>query len=408
MSVVLVLVVLFVFLSTAGWIATYSSVSNSSSKTCDPLACAHKSSVLAFNMVKEQLENYFQMLPEFSFLQSSVGDHPGSTVYSRVNTACTQIYAAVGGSWRTGSGCYVALGADETVMFMTAAHCVMEVNPETGGVERATSIFVQNPALNTWVVLTDFIYDGVADIAFLSCANLVDTSTINPLTLAEEMPDRGSQCFVIGNPAGMDEDSMSFGIVRDTHFCEFQGVQKTDSVFVSCPAIGGNSGGPVLDKHGNVVGVYTFGLSDHEGFGGGSNVEVIKSVWTSQCHKRFLGIDWHVPAPYELAPFYSANVQIPAKGVIIEHVHPESPFAGSLMPGQLLLGFEHQSNTITFGNLDHQRTPGLMFYLPQHSTVVLKWKDIIEKDKSGAFSLSVNFSDLDASLDNPLSKLQMV
>lgn len=336
----------------------------------------------------------------------SVEKRAGTMVYSKVSKACSQLYASVGGLWRSGSGCYIRVGVGEAerTAFLTAAHCVMEVNRESGVVQLAEKIFVQNPHHNTWVVLSEFDYDGVADVAFVYCPEIVFDGTVEALRLASGEPHRGSECYVVGNPAGVDEDSMSLGVVRDCNFCEFRGAHKTNAIFVSCPAIGGNSGGPILNGAGEVLGVYTFGLGEHESFGGGSNAEVIRQIWAESFNKRFLGLDWHVASPFEMMALYQDVQEFPSQGVLVDQVHVDSPFRDVLSVGSLLMGVSYSGGDVEFGNSDHQRTPGVMFYLPVGTEVCVHFVDAVGNDNEIAVSLESSYSDMSAVIDEPLSK----
>ena len=77
----------------------------------------------------------------------------------------------------------------------------------------------------------------------------------------------GSSCMVIGFAKGFDSNSCSTGVIRDNKFVFDQGVE---TMFVSTPGVGGNSGGPILDKNGDILGIFTFGFTNEETLGGGT------------------------------------------------------------------------------------------------------------------------------------------
>lgn len=77
-----------------------------------------------------------------------------------------------------------------------------------------------------------------------------------PLTLATNTPDVGSQAFVIGAPKGLDF-TISDGIISQ--------VRQSNGVNLyqfTCPASPGNSGGPVFNANGEVIGVVSFQFSE--------------------------------------------------------------------------------------------------------------------------------------------------
>ena len=81
----------------------------------------------------------------------------------------------------------------------------------------------------------------------------------------------GTTCMVVGNARGYDVGSCSTGVVRDNAFVFPQGVE---TMFVAAPAVGGNSGGPIVDVSGNVIGSLTFGFA---------NEETLGEAWPSSC-----------------------------------------------------------------------------------------------------------------------------
>ena len=72
--------------------------------------------------------------------------------------------------------------------------------------------------------------------------------------------------MIVGNARGYDVGSCSTGVIRDNAFVFPQGVE---TMFVAAPAVGGNSGGPIVDVSGNVIGSLTFGFANEETLGGG-------------------------------------------------------------------------------------------------------------------------------------------
>ena len=76
-----------------------------------------------------------------------------------------------------------------------------------------------------------------------------------PLALSKRLPEVGEEIAAIGNPKGL-EGTLSKGIVS--------GLRKDDDDVVyqiTAPISPGSSGGPILDEHGDVLGVSTFYVS---------------------------------------------------------------------------------------------------------------------------------------------------
>ncbi|RQG91668.1 PDZ domain-containing protein [Natrarchaeobius halalkaliphilus] len=108
--------------------------------------------------------------------------------------------------------------------------------------------------------------DPFSDLAVLEADHVPSSAT--PLSVAEYSPSVGQQVLAIGNPYGL-EGSMSSGIVSGVERTvdapgrtfSFPNVVQTDAAVNP-----GNSGGPLVDLDGNVVGVINAGGGDNIGF----------------------------------------------------------------------------------------------------------------------------------------------
>ncbi|THE66150.1 PDZ domain-containing protein [Salinadaptatus halalkaliphilus] len=108
--------------------------------------------------------------------------------------------------------------------------------------------------------------DRLSDLAVLEVEHVPDGAT--PLTLADQRPVVGQQVLAIGNPLGL-EGSMSSGIVSGVdrtiqapgRSFSFPNVVQTDAAVNP-----GNSGGPLVDLEGNVIGVVHAGGANNIGF----------------------------------------------------------------------------------------------------------------------------------------------
>ena len=85
----------------------------------------------------------------------------------------------------------------------------------------------------------------------------VDAIRSIPLVIDDDKPVIGTDVVVIGAPKGLDF-SLSRGIVSQIR-------ENGDFIQVDAPVNPGNSGGPLLDKNGCVIGLITFKKEDSEG-----------------------------------------------------------------------------------------------------------------------------------------------
>jgi S1-C subfamily serine protease len=332
---------------------------------------------------------------------------PAAGVLRAVQGACSQIWFRLGGVTYIGSGWfyYDQLEDLKSGFFVTAAHCV--VSTDAGTVETMSSAFIQDPTTGAWaaVDVRGVVYDGAADIALIRTG--IEVSLTTALRLAATEPAAGDTCYVVGNPGGLDDDSVSVGCVRDAHYTEPSGHQPTDSILVTCPGMGGNSGGPIVDSRGDVIGIYTFGLGS-EALGGGSNVATIRrslAVLRTMRHyrqKRYLGLGWHVPGPYTIAAYYEPGARF-RPCVRVRHIAADSPFAGTLAVGDLLESARLPSGEfVEFGNTNGQRTPGVLMSYDAPVEVDFTYVRPSRERVTSTVSLDRSYDDVPAASDAPL------
>jgi len=291
--------------------------------------------------------------------------------------------------------------------FITAAHCVIDI---TGGVyNKVTELYLQNPINNKWTSIdVNKIYvDGVADVALI-ITNINFTNNPNfCLKISNDTVNDGDMCYIAGNTGGLDEDSISVGYVRDANYCDHDGYWITNSIYTSCPADSGNSGGPIIDINGNVIGIFCFGNKyEYACFGGGPNKEVLKLTLPKLKNglnnklKLYLGLEWFIPSPFLLLFFYNNKKEFNTLGVYINTVSPLSPFLNILSVGDLLLSCKIGNITIEFGNKENQRTPGVLLYYPLNTLISISYIKTTIIINSNVI-LNKNYSNVNNLLDYP-------
>ena len=348
-------------------------------------------------------------------------------IYGTIKNGCSTVSFSIGGSIYTCSGSFVTFDSSDLQygFFMTAAHCVMQVSGTS--VLTTTELYVTNPMTGdfTKVDVTQIYYDGVADVALIRTGIDFSSNSSYPLQLSSVTPQTGDICFLCGNPGGLDNVSLSQGFIRDARFYENGGYQVPESLYIDTPGIGGNSGSPILNKNGKIIGIFTFGSSTtgRETFGGGSNLSVLNSTLpvlkaqaiSGSSNKRntskyYMGLDYWTQsnAPFTWKTYYGGASTFPNQGVRIYTVTSSiSPFDGVLGYLDILLSATIDGTEYKFGELNDQYPPGIMLYKPTSPSITIKYLDYSDSytEKTASISL-VTYASLGPSysyLDSPLS-----
>lgn len=97
--------------------------------------------------------------------------------------------------------------------------------------------------------------DAVRDVALIK----LEGARFRPLPLASEPPKQGVEIYVIGSPLHEDFSfTVTKGIVSGVRT-----IEKLDYIQGDVTVLPGHSGGPLLDAHGNVIGVAVNGVAIH-------------------------------------------------------------------------------------------------------------------------------------------------
>lgn len=291
---------------------------------------------------------------------------------SNIENACSSIYTKNGNSIFVGSGCFFTMGDDLFKgYFLTAAHCVLKADIYT----KMDELYVTNPINNTWhqIDQNSIYLDGVADIALIQ-TNINFTSHSHfCLQLSTVEASAGNTCYVCGNPGGLDTDSISKGVVRDGHHTLRSGSYVPDAIYIDTAGIGGNSGSPILNIHGKIIGLFLFGIVGSETLNGGANLDtlrrslqVLRTGNDNRPEKLYLGLNWEVPNAFRTQTYYNVPTGFPKQGLRITNIDTgNSPFHPYFQSGDLLLSYVIQNKKTDLGALQHQRTLGQLIYALQ-------------------------------------------
>ena len=324
-----------------------------------------------------------------------------------VKHACSPVWIKKTGAEEgqyVGSGQWISLTQDANGnptdlaegWFLTCAHNVMDVNPSTQLHEYFPEIYIDHSGSWYRVDPSWMIYDAVADVCLMR-TQITITNANHVLKLANlttDEPVTGQEVYMCGFPGGHDVDSLTKGIIRDAHFNIKDGGQAVDSLFINAPGIGGNSGSAMLNEAGDIIGVYTFGYTDHETFAGGINLRCLSLVIDKLkplieggttgrfADKNFLGLDWNRPSPItEQSRFPVADTGgqviyniMPHQGCKVSAVDAGSSLGGLFQVGDILMSATAADGTAwDFGYQEGQRTPGVMIHHPNLTPVTIQY-----------------------------------
>jgi serine protease Do len=167
----------------------------------------------------------------------AISMHPVEAMLSQVQAATVRISVSSENGFRhIGAGFVVS----EDGYIITAGHVASKQ-------AQYLAIFGDNTVLEAKVVFIN---------AFTDCAVLkVDHRGLTPITLREEPAFLGEDVFVVGSPVDeLFENYVTHGIVSKLRV-RLLDLSITDVFMLDAATNPGNSGGPVLDERGQVIGM---------------------------------------------------------------------------------------------------------------------------------------------------------
>jgi S1-C subfamily serine protease len=172
------------------------------------------------------------------------------------------IFATSGESAGRGSGFAIGERGKPVQYIVTNAHCVLDRNGNRMNVQVYFSV-----AANNFMAAEIFWVDTVRDLAVLRLPQPTNERTAAILAPSAGV-DLSGEFYALGFPAATDfaDDFRAFdknsisqtrgGIQRQTR------VGTVDVYLLDLAIHGGNSGGPLVNARGEVVGINTFGVTD--------------------------------------------------------------------------------------------------------------------------------------------------
>jgi serine protease Do len=266
-------------------------------------------------------------------------------------------------------------------LVLTAAHVV-------GNAEEIMVQFYDGEAIPAKTVRIN----RMVDVALLQLAKVPEDPHVAILGNSDETKT-GESVFIIGAPMGLTY-SLSTGIISGRHAQSDMVTEGYPVEFFQTDASinTGNSGGPMFNSKGEVIGIVSSILSrsgGFEGIGFAATSEIAQAVLTSKGSKYF-GIDTMV-LPYELARILNVPQE---SGLLVQHVVKNSPAGAAGVKGGFRKVVINDTELLLGGDIilavDHLKITGIESFTPlfkhleesgsaaRHKLTVLRAGEIIE------------------------------
>jgi len=331
-------------------------------------------------------------------------------VWQNARDACVTLHTVDGQSSAACSGSFIQV-TNGIGYILTAAHCVGNTTP--GGLVLNDAIYAHiNNYNGTGVarIRTCNVvgYDGVGDIAILSVSGM----TVNQKVLEwgdslSKLP--GDRCYLIGNPLGIDHQSISEGAIRDPMYVDKDGTQLLETMWISAGGFAGNSGSCILDENSKIIGLYTYGPGTQETLGGGASQRLCQTVankiiTTGQNYREFRGELGIIAAPVDAqiaVDLGLADTNFNVRGMSVTNVKAGRPAAlAGIVNGDIITEVQGLTCGLNFGQTSHSTG---YWHLARGSVINVKVLTAASNYTVEALlNITLNFAPL-VSEDTPLS-----
>jgi S1-C subfamily serine protease len=328
------------------------------------------------------------------------------------NESCDSVVSISGRyknfSWG-GSGFFVYGPDMETGYCVTNAHVVLG---DEHRYSKARYIWVNisnfnNTGKNQFVKITDYYVDVLGNIAVFKVPKI--NLNHKHLNFADfDLVNNGDDAYILGNPLGIDCASISKGIIRNKQYTFFDGGIRFDSLLIDSAGYGGNSGSPILDYKGDIIGIYGWGIEKYECLGGGTKGDLLEGVVniiiqriqyespTDYIEKRYLGLSWKL-IDLNILEHIKGN-DFPSDGVIITDIKKDSPFFSYFKRNDLFEYFIIDDKKFKFGYQSYNISPETAVHLIQQEKIISVGYSREDEDEKWVFEevdviLDEDFSD---------------
>lgn len=165
----------------------------------------------------------------------------------------------------------------------------------------------------------------------------IDRTDLPTATFAQELPRVGELAIAMGNPLGF-ENSVTAGIVSALHRSLGQ-APYDDLIQTDAPISPGNSGGALVNRDGEIIGINTAGIPSSEN--ANSLGFAIPSPTVRTVVEQLLAGGGQETQNQAEQPYLGISSSDSAEGVVVQEVVPGSPAASAgLEPGDVIVGID--------------------------------------------------------------------
>ncbi len=173
----------------------------------------------------------------------------GAAVVYKKNISCV---VTVESRLESGSKCGTGIIVSPKGYMLTNAHVVTELDSAHGSILELCDDVGGSYGESNYHFGSEFVYaDPVLDLALLKIDTEAQTAAVDFATIGIET---GESVFAIGNSKG-EGLCIVEGIVSDAH----RSMNGNEYIMITAPVVGGNSGGPVFNNAGQLVGIVCCG-----------------------------------------------------------------------------------------------------------------------------------------------------
>ena len=285
-----------------------------------------------------------------------------NSIFSKINGSIVTITSIYGNMASNGTGFFIKY--NNKLYIITAAHVILNNNRD----DRPDTILASVVNINGTNDKKAFVCKTIgvaayADIAVLEVENQSINTNHKYLNFGESRKlNPGDNCYIVGYALGIDELSISDGVIRDNKYVIGNIMESMCSAVISYD---GNSGGPVLNKFGEIIGIVSYGFTGIEGFTWGCSQYIMEGIVKKiiDTNTNFIGKNINATIrAVNAVDLYVLNIlDKELKGYIVQETNDSK-----LIKNDIIISIEN----IVLGVYDGQYPPTKSIYFNTNNTLI--------------------------------------